>query len=153
MSIGILNELPIKKFHPLTDQTVNLFSSDKCLIYFISELLLHFVLKFFVACLVSTSIRSISTSSLLAIIRSTSIIISSVFGHLFSRPSLAATYYGLVGCVGLSFKHKIYNFIATASLIFYRHSITDFAIGKLCKHNFFLCFVFVKILSLTGSHV
>ena len=102
-------------YHPMnpdtdvTYQTVNLFSSDKCFIYFISELLLRFVLNFFAACLVSTSIRSISTSSLLAIIRSTSIIISSVFGHLFSRPSLAATYYGLMGCVGLSFKHKGYK--------------------------------------------
>ena len=109
ISIGILNESLIKKFHPFTYQTVNLFSSDKCFIYFISELLLRFVLNFFAACLVSTSIRSISTSSLLAIIRSTSIIISSVFGHLFSRPSLAATYYGLMGCVGLSFKHKGYK--------------------------------------------
>ena len=109
ISIGILNESPIKKLHPFTYQTVNLFSSDKCFIYFISELLLRFVLNFFAACLVSTSIRSISTSSLLAIIRSTSIIISSVFGHLFSRPSLAATYYGLMGCVGLSFKHKGYK--------------------------------------------
>ena len=55
--------------------------------------------------LVSTGIRSISTSSILVIIRSISIIISSVFGHLFSRPSLAAQNYGLVGCDGCH-KHK-----------------------------------------------
>ena len=52
-----------------------------------------------------------------------------------------------------NFLSKIYNFIAAASLIFYCHSIADFAIVKLCKHDFFLCFVFVKILLLTGSHV
>ena len=46
---------------------------------------------------VSTSISSISIFSLLVIIHSTSVIISSVFGHLFSRPSFTAKYYRL-GC-------------------------------------------------------
>ena len=55
--------------------------------------------KFFLVpvLVVSTSISSISIFSLLVIIRSTSVIISSVFGHLFSRPSLTAKYYRL-GC-------------------------------------------------------
>ena len=35
---------------------------------------------------------------------------SSVFGHLFSRPSLAAQYFGVVGCDGC---HKHRGFILT----------------------------------------
>ena len=42
-----------------------------------------------------------------------------LIGHLFSRSSLVAQYYGSVGCVGLSYKHKGYKINLKLATIFH----------------------------------